>query len=331
MSNYGIRELKRQQKKRKKKILKRRILKAVGVLALIFAFLGLRSKDDEIVIEKPIDKRISQASIREDVDFTSTSNTYTSVASERGFEDLNIDAELKVENNEFSDQLVGYIITKTTMDCYLKPDEDSKVYQTVDENEYLQYYGSENNYAKVKIKDQFYYVKNFGLSKLEDSNELKVIGGILVVNDKYSMPDDFNPEVDPMAKSALNAMISDMKRNDLNINIASDVRSYDLEKKLFDKEDVDSEQAGHSEHQTGLAFDLYTKGDKYSDQFRQTKEYNWLKNNSYKYGFIERYPEDKQKITGHKPLCWHFRFVGVENAIEMYENDLCLEEYLKIN
>ncbi len=77
---------------------------------------------------------------------------------------------------------------------------------------------------------------------------------------------------------------------------------------------------GHSEHQLGFAVDI--NGATYD-------VYLWLQENSYKYGFIFRYPGSKTDITGTAEEVWHYRYVGVEAATEMYENGLCLEEYLE--
>ena len=76
---------------------------------------------------------------------------------------------------------------------------------------------------------------------------------------------------------------------------------------------------GYSEHQIGLAVDI--NGATYDLYF-------WLQENSYKYGFIFRYPGDKTDITGVAEEVWHYRYVGVEAATEMHEKGLCLEEYL---
>lgn len=76
---------------------------------------------------------------------------------------------------------------------------------------------------------------------------------------------------------------------------------------------------GYSEHQIGLAVDI--NGATYDLYF-------WLQKNSYKYGFIFRYPGYKTEITGVAEEVWHYRYVGVEAATEMYEKGLCLEEYL---
>lgn len=77
---------------------------------------------------------------------------------------------------------------------------------------------------------------------------------------------------------------------------------------------------GHSEHELGLAVDI--NGEIYDI-------YLWLQENSYKYGFIFRYPGDKSEIIGTAEEVWHYRYVGAEAAAEMYEEGLCLEEYLE--
>ncbi len=77
---------------------------------------------------------------------------------------------------------------------------------------------------------------------------------------------------------------------------------------------------GYSEHQLGFAVDI--NGATYD-------VYLWLQENSYKYGFIFRYPGNKTEITGTAEEAWHYRYVGVEAATEIYEKGICLEEYLE--
>lgn len=91
-----------------------------------------------------------------------------------------------------------------------------------------------------------------------------------------------------------------------------------------------SARPGQSEHQTGLSVDLMTtEMSSLNESFARTAAFDWLSKNAHLYGFILRYPENKTDITGYKYEAWHYRFVGREAAIEMYENNLCLEEYLK--
>ena len=84
--------------------------------------------------------------------------------------------------------------------------------------------------------------------------------------------------------------------------------------------------AGCSEHNAGIAIDIVSA----SSDFENTKEYQWLVDNAHNYGFILRYPEDKEAITGVDFQPWHWRFVGVENAKKMKDANQCLEEYLGI-
>ena len=85
-------------------------------------------------------------------------------------------------------------------------------------------------------------------------------------------------------------------------------------------------EAGCSEHHLGLAFDLNVPGAK---TFSSTKQYKWLKEHGWDYGFIIRYTKEKQEITGFNPEAWHIRYVGEEHAQYMKEHDLCLEEYIQ--
>ena len=85
---------------------------------------------------------------------------------------------------------------------------------------------------------------------------------------------------------------------------------------------------GSSEHQMGLAFDIVC-GDHYEldDDFGETPAGKWLADNSYKYGFVVRYLKGKENITSIEYEPWHFRYVGVEAAKVMHDNNLCLEEF----
>lgn len=86
---------------------------------------------------------------------------------------------------------------------------------------------------------------------------------------------------------------------------------------------------GMSEHATGLALDILAKSHKKADAaYGQTEEAIWLREHAHLYGFILRYPEGKEHITGVIYEPWHVRYVGVEDATAMYESGLCLEEYL---
>lgn len=137
------------------------------------------------------------------------------------------------------------------------------------------------------------------------------------------------------ARVAFENMAKQAKLEGFNIIAVSSYRSYDYQKKLYNNyvndkglyyADLASARPGHSEHQTGLAVDVANSSLDYNN-FEDTKEFYWMKNNAHKYGFILRYPKARFHITGFKYEPWHYRYVGVDIAIYIYENDITLEEY----
>lgn len=161
------------------------------------------------------------------------------------------------------------------------------------------------------------------------------IGGILVVNKTYALPADYNPGVDPAAKAAFDEMQADAAALGLNIYISSGFRSYDYQAGLYQRyvdrsgqaeADRYSARAGHSEHQTGLAFDLNS----ITEEFKDTDEGKWVTENCHNYGFIIRYPADKESVTGYMYEPWHIRYLGIDTAKAVHDSGLCLEEYLGI-
>ena len=124
----------------------------------------------------------------------------------------------------------------------------------------------------------------------------------------------------------------------LSIVIDNGYRSYDYQTLIFDRisEEKGLDYAfsyvalpGTSEHQSGLAIDVaYYKDGVFRDSIdEESKEYMWMINNAHKYGFILRYPKGKEEITGYSFEPWHFRYVGVDLAQELHDNNLTLEEY----
>ena len=91
-----------------------------------------------------------------------------------------------------------------------------------------------------------------------------------------------------------------------------------------------SARPGSSEHQSGLCVDFVTdEYPKFTEEFERSEEFMWLSANAYKFGFILRYPKEKEDITGYSYEPWHYRFVGREAATEIYNSGISLEEYLE--
>ncbi|WP_394023798.1 D-alanyl-D-alanine carboxypeptidase family protein [Anaerococcus martiniensis] len=335
MSNKGIREKKRNQarrrKARNKKIFTSGILAVVLVGSIYqFGFNGNNENEFEIARPNEIRQAAGNFSELEEETIEETSNKIH-VATDVGFKDAGVDESHALKDDKYSDNLQEYVLCVQTQYAYQFPNDYSKTEKFIEEGSYVPYFGTENGFSKVKIDDTYYYVNKYGLSKLDSDKQIKVVNGLAFVNENYPLPEDFDPGVDKTARRAFETMRQDMARENLDVKIASDYRGYDLEKRMFEVSEPDSSAPGTNEHQLGSAFDFFTEGSKYNDKFEKTASYDWLAENAYKYGFIERYPKGKENKTNHKAEPWHFRFVGVENAKNIYENDLTLEEYLKIN
>lgn len=178
---------------------------------------------------------------------------------------------------------------------------------------------------------------NYGPAPTQYSNDgLTYIQGVLIANKSYSLPADFNPGLDPTCQSQFNKLQSDAAAQGLNIWLSSGFRSYDYQNQIYNNyvardgqaaADTYSARPGHSEHQSGLAIDV----NQIDDSFIGTPEAIWLENHCHEYGFILRYPQGKQDITGYKYESWHIRYVGTDMSYPIHDSGLTLEEYFGID
>ena len=164
---------------------------------------------------------------------------------------------------------------------------------------------------------------------------------------------DSSNQFDSRAMPFLLNMMDDAHSEDVGIYVTSAYRDYDYQVGLFNRKvdefvyngynqnDAEYEASqyvalpGTSEHVTGLAVDFVSKNwfDLHNDlteDFENTKEFQWLINNAHEYGFILRYPEEKVDITQITYEPWHFRYVGMEHAEEISKRGITLEEYLEL-
>lgn len=128
---------------------------------------------------------------------------------------------------------------------------------------------------------------------------------------------------------AMEAMFAAAKRNGIEgFIITSGYRNREQQQLLAETSAQNTAAApGQSEHETGLAFDVTAYGSE--NGFDKTEQFEWLLENCWDYGFILRYPEGKEDITGITYEPWHYRFVGVNHAQIIRDNNLTLEEYLE--
>ena len=188
------------------------------------------------------------------------------------------------------------------------------------------------------------------------SNLDATFGNLLLVNADNPLPETYDSEIkeylveiDPQYRNNDNvtkihkdvyryitAMVAAAQEDGVNLKVWSPFRSYATQKVLFknrvQKEGGDEAKAasavarpGTSEHNTGLCADFNMAKAAFAD----TEMYAWMVENAEDYGFVMRYREDKQPITGVMHETWHWRFVGINNAKEMNRLDMCLEEYVE--
>lgn len=151
---------------------------------------------------------------------------------------------------------------------------------------------------------------------------------------------NLKPELALEIKAYVDQLLVNAWKSGMFIIVDSGYRSYEYQEKvlksLIEKKGDEAYRLvalpGSSEHQTGLAMDIaYMKNGIYSDDVKDSdKEVEWMKKNSYKYGFILRYPKGKEEITGYDYEPWHYRFVGINLAKILYDQNITMEEYYSL-
>lgn len=222
-------------------------------------------------------------------------------------------------------------------------------YKKENKNRYLKYQQEHKNKKTEEIVTDV----NIGIDKpyYTNTKPSKLLNSNLILVNKYNyLTEDYIPEnleeisieyarsgmqLVSEAKEAFETLSQEAKKDGMTIIAMSSYRSYDYQVNLYnnyvksdgkDAADTYSARPGFSEHQTGLAVDIYNKELPYTS-FEETKEFEWMQKNAYKYGFILRFPKDKVNITGYQYEAWHYRYVGKKAAKYIHNHNITLEEY----
>ena len=236
---------------------------------------------------------------------------------------------------EYNDDLVNLINEKYFIEKNLKTyieynkDTDKNLTDVIaivnvgaNNNWYTNTKKSDISKGNLMLKNKFYSLDN-----TYNSDNMKK------VSNQYSYGE--NQMVTEDTYDAFLSMFNAAKKEDLTLIINSSFRSYEEQEEVYNdykntrgEEYADSIAAhpGFSEHQTGMAIDIQTYGSKAST-FEEFDEFKWLQENAHKYGFILRYPKGKEYITGYAYESWHYRYVGIEAATYIHENDITFDEY----
>lgn len=251
---------------------------------------------------------------------------------------------------------LGFIILKDN------PKSTSKVrHSFITDAKCLPYYKSNNikryqDYHKLNsnlsVSDVVTRVNlNLDLPYYTNTKEAKYLNTFYTLVNKYNyLRDDFVPNnlvemTIPYSKEGIYLveeardnfykLVNKAKEEGLTIRAISAYRGYTYQKRLYDKyveadgvnkADTYSARPGFSDHQTGLAIDVDNATSSF-ENFTNTKEYQWMLDNSYKYGFILRYPSGKESITTYQFESWHYRYVGLKLAKKIKASNLTFDEY----
>ena len=226
---------------------------------------------------------------------------------------------------------------------------DSKYYLSKNLDKYLEYKEKNKDLSNDEViaiinvhADKEWY--NYTISTDTTKDTLILVNKVYYLEEDFEVPNIVNMSV-RYAFSGRQIrqdvyynfvdMAIDAKKEGLTLVANSTFRTYATQEKTYnnyktnkgsDYADSYAARPGHSEHQTGLAIDISTLNST-SENFDDTEEFKWLQDNSYRYGFILRYPEGKEHLTGFDYESWHYRFVGLEVAKKIHEENITFDEY----
>lgn len=223
--------------------------------------------------------------------------------------------------------------------------------------------GFDTKTQKNGTPEEIYSLKGFNenipksLAKNKERDMMNTKSHRVLITRDYPLPMDYVPDdlvvpdilfsinyydekklMRKKAAEALEEMFNASEAEGLSITAISGYRSYSRQNQIYRQNLITagsehtglySAKPGCSEHQSGLSIDVSSPSADYrlEEDFADTPEGKWLAENSYKYGYIIRYPKDKSNITGYAYEPWHIRFVGKKLAACLFKNDITLEEY----
>lgn len=260
-------------------------------------------------------------------------------------------SDIEEDNPDLEEDNQVYKYTKDNLNLRIGPGTDHEIILTIPRGEKVLVTGHDNGWDKLVYNDTTGYSHIEYLSdspeKSEDDLEIivspetmKIVKGILLVNKEYALPMGYDPGEDPEALEYLDKMFEACNEEiGKKLTAYSGYRTYEYQKGLFngyvnkngyDEAVMYSAKPRHSEHETGLAYDIGGSDQAYwlEEEFEDTEEGIWLRENAHRFGYILRYPKEKTDITGYIYEPWHFRYIGIEHATNVYEEDITLEEYL---
>ena len=190
-----------------------------------------------------------------------------------------------------------------------------------------------NAWYELDIKTDTSLNERMLVNKFYHLDENYLPDDIVSVSNKYAY------EGNRLRQNAYDAFV-DMwnaaMENNIKLIINSSYREYEKQSSIYEdyknwygqtKADKQAARPGYSEHQTGLVVDVFSSDNQLTGTFKDSEGYKWLKENAYKYGYIERYPDGKEYLTGYEFESWHWRYVGKDAAKIIQNENITYDEY----
>lgn len=255
---------------------------------------------------------------------------------ENNFSKERLDYFLKIKKN---DNIIAFRKEKYYLDKNLE--KYLEYYETSENNDFSSVVAiintNRNNEYYVNIKDSnFKQDTKMLVNKYYNLNKEYQPDDIIPISSSYAWGDNGSKTTRQITFDAYLNMYNAAKEDGINLMINSSYRTYEEQETVYknyenkygsEYADEIAARPGHSEHQTGLALDIFCTTNSNRNTFKDTEAYQWLLNNAHKYGFILRYPEGKENITGFTFESWHYRYVGKEIAQYIYDNSITFDEY----
>ena len=285
-------------------------------IMLIFLFLLIFGITEIIVC---IGKIISSPKTEEKIEKTEKKDVEVKTPEAEKLNKLNnINEKIDYFNNNYIDRYISYKEKNNNL-------TDEQIIKNVNMNLDLKQYedkikAKNLNKTNILVNKYYYLEEDYVPNNLKAIKKQYALDGMKLVEEACNAFEN-------MAKAA--------EKENLTIVAMSAYRSYSYQVNLYNRyvksdgkeaADTYSGRPGHSEHQTGLAVDVYNQKETYTN-FEKTKEFTWMQNHASEYGFILRFPKNKENETGYIYESWHYRYVGVEIAKYIKEHNISYEEY----
>lgn len=253
--------------------------------------------------------------------------------------------------SKMEDKYLEYALSNS-YDKYLIPLTSQKYFIWKKYKDYVSYIKKGYNGKKIDYNDVIIKVNTKTMydayTHTEETN--MDLGFGILVNKYYSLPDKYAPDdivsmsnqyaypdnsIRSEVYDAFKEMSKAAKEDGITLIVNSSYRDYETQKEIYEdyKDKNGAEYAdkyaarpNFSEHQTGLSLDIFSPGYGMKN-FESSSAFVWLSSNCYKYGFILRYPKDKEDLTGYSYEAWHYRYLGKDLAQKVHESTLTFDEY----